>query len=108
MPVITTERKNVSTNQHNERPGKGVMYYEETKKHEKGPDYKGFLVLEMDYKAGEKLKLAAWMKDTSRGTKLISLSEDNFSKKRREEGRQDQEVQPAYVKHKRYDDDVPF
>ena len=100
----------MSTNQHNERPGKGVMYYEETKKHEKGPDYKGFLVLEMDYKAGEKLKLAAWMKDTSRGYQLIALSEDNYTKKMKAQNQPDKEVEPAYVKHKRYDDDsdVPF
>ncbi len=90
MPVITHERKEM--NAHNERPGKGVMFYEMTKEHERGPDYKGFIILEMDYKAGEKL----------------TLSEDNFTKKRRAEYQPDKEVTPAYVKHKRYDDDVPF
>ena len=96
-------------NPHNERPGKGVMYFEENKEHEKGPDFKGFIVLEMDYKAGEKLKLAAWMKPTSRGTNLISLSEDNFTKKKRAEHQPDKEIQPSYVKHQRFnDDDVPF
>ena len=107
-PVITTERQKMA-NPHNERPGKGVMYFEENKEHEKGPDFKGFIVLEMDYKAGEKLKLAAWMKPTSRGTNLISLSEDNFTKKKRAEYQPDKEVKPSYVKHTRYnDDDVPF
>ena len=98
------------SNPHNERPGKGVMYQEENKESEKHPDFKGFIVLEMDYRAGEKLKLAAWMKPTSRGNNLISLSEDNFTKKRRAEHQPDKEVQPSYVKHKRYDDDgdVPF
>ena len=109
LPVITHERKEMDSNPHQERPGKGVMYYEADKKHEKGPDYKGFIVLEMDYKAGEKLKLAAWMRDTRSGHKLISLSEDNWTKKQRAEHQPDKEVQPAYVKHKRYDDDdVPF
>ena len=109
MPVITTERQNMS-NPHNERPGKGVMYQEENKESDKHPDFKGFIVLEMDYRAGEKLKLAAWMKPTSRGNKLISLSEDNFTKKKRAEHQPDREVQPTYVKHKRYDNDsdVPF
>ena len=99
------------SNLHNERPGKGVMYWEEEaqRKNDKAPDFKGFLVLEMDYKAGEKLKLAAWKKPTSRGYELISLSEDNWSKKQRE---QHKEVEPAYNKvvHKRYDDDneIPF
>lgn len=99
------------SNLHNERPGKGVMYWEEEsqRKNDKAPDFKGFLVLEMDYKAGEKLKLAAWKKPTSRGYELISLSEDNWSKKQRE---QHKEVEPAYnkVTHKRFDDDneIPF
>ena len=111
LPVTTTERKDMS-NAHTERPGKGVMYWEDESKRssDKSPDYKGFLVLEMDYKAGEKLKLAAWMKPTSRGNNLISLSEDNYTKKKRAEHQPDKEVQPSYVKHKRYDDggDIPF
>ena len=102
-------------NQHNERPGKGVMYQVDEKESPKHPDFKGFIVLEMDYRAGEKLKLAAWMKPTSRGNNLISLSEDNFSKKRRAEHQPDREVQPSYVKHVKHnkydpDDDnsIPF
>ena len=109
MPAITTQERPNMTNPHNERPGKGVMYQEEQKESDKHPDFKGFIVLEMDYKAGEKLKLAAWMKPTSRGNNLISLSEDNFTKKRRAANQPDKEVQPTYVKHKRFDDsDVPF
>ena len=100
----------MSSNQHVERPGYGVMFYEEVKKHEKGPDYKGFLILEMDYKAGEKLKIGAWEKPTSRGHNLFSLREDNFTKKKQAVNQPDKEVRPAYVKHKRFDDDdsVPF
>lgn len=94
LPAITTERKDMS-NLHNERPGKGVMYWENEadRKSPQAPDFKGFVVLECDYKAGEKLKLAAWMKDTSRGVKLLSLSEDNWSKKQREAHH---EVEPSY------------
>ena len=108
MPAITTERQPMS-NLHNEKPGKGVMYWEEeaSRKGDKSPDFKGFIVLEMDYKAGEKLKLAAWQKPTSRGYNLLSLSEDNWSKKQRQT---DKEVTPAYAKvsHRMNDDDVPF
>ena len=99
------------SNLHNERPGKGVMYWEEEaqRKTPTAPDFKGFIVLEMDYKAGEKLKLAAWQKPTSRGYNLLSLSEDNWSKKKRET---DTEVQPGYAKKpsgRDFDDsDVPF
>ena len=99
------------SNLHNERPGKGVMYWEEEaqRKSPTAPDFKGFILLEMDYKAGEKLKLAAWKKPTSRGYELLSLSEDNWSKKQRQT---DKEVTPAYAKvtHKKFEDDsdVPF
>ena len=101
-------------NPHNERPGKGVMYFEENKEHEKGPDYKGFIVLEMDYKAGEKLKLSAWERPTARGYSLISLSEDNWSKKQRNtpqedrSGYQRQEREYAYRPKSIKDEDVPF
>lgn len=106
LPVITTERPEM--NSHQERPGKGVMYQVDQKESPKHPDFKGFVVLEMDYKAGEKVKLAAWLKPTSRGNNLISLSEDNYTKKMKEQNREDKEVEPSYVKHKRFDDDVPF
>ena len=106
LPVITTERPEM--NSHQERPGKGVMYQVDQKESPKHPDFKGFVVLEMDYKAGEKVKLAAWLKPTSRGNNLISLSEDNYTKKMKEQEREDKEVEPAYVRHRRADDDLPF
>jgi hypothetical protein len=101
-------------NQHNERPGFGVMYYEEpaNRKSEKAPDFKGYLILEMDYKAGEKLKLACWERKTSRGYNLLSLAEDNFSKKkqmeREDEANTPKEVKPAYRRNVVDDNDVPF
>ena len=112
MPVITYEREKMS-NLHKEMPGKGVMYWEheENRKSPSAPDFKGFVVLEMDYKAGEKLKLAAWKKPTSIGVDLLSLSEDNWSKKQRETPR---EVEPSYAKKSKFvydkDDDntIPF
>jgi hypothetical protein len=109
----STERIYMSTgNAHKEMPGSGVMYWEEEemRKSPKGPDFKGFLVLDMDYKAGEKLKIAAWQKPTARGYNLLALKEDNWSKKKREEERQDKEVTPSYArKPPRNDDqDVPF
>ena len=113
LPVITTERKDMS-NAHQERPGKGVMYYEDESKRssDKSPDYKGFIVLEMDYKAGEKLKLSAWLRPTSRGNNLISLSEDNWSKKQRQTPQEDR---TGYQRNSDYaykrpgdKDDIPF
>lgn len=103
------------SNAHQERPGKGVMYWEDESKRssDKSPDYKGFVVLEMDYKAGEKLKLSAWVRPTARGNNLISLSEDNWSKKQRQTPQEDhtgyQRKNPDYAYRKPGDDqDVPF
>ena len=111
-------------NPHNERPGKGVMYFEENKEHEKGPDFKGFIVLEMDYKAGEKVKFGVWLKETSSGFTLLALREDNWSKKqalaREEEKDTPREVQPRVVNNPFHkpkpagnkilmaDDEIPF
>ena len=103
-----------TNNAHKEMPGSGVLYWEdeEMRKSPKGPDFKGFLVLECDYKAGEKLKIAAWQKPTSRGNNLLALKEDNWSKKKREEERSDKEVTPNYARKtyssKDNDDSIPF
>jgi len=66
------------------KPGKGVLYFEppERRRSEGAPTYIGFIVLEMDYSAGEKVKMAAWQIENKNGEPLISLSEDNYSKKR--------------------------
>jgi len=112
----STERIYMATNNaHKEMPGSGVMYWEEEemRKSPKGPDFKGFIVLECDYKAGEKLKIAAWQKPTSRGFNLLALKEDNWSKKKREEEMKDKEVPSNYARKPagRFgedDSDVPF
>jgi hypothetical protein len=112
----THERNEMATNNaHKEMPGSGVMYWEdeEMRKSPKGPDFKGFIVLECDYKAGEKLKIAAWQKPTSRGNSLLALKEDNWSKKKREEERADKEVTPSYARKSagRFgedDSEIPF
>lgn len=81
-------------NEHKEMPGSGVAFWENVKKSEKGPDYKGFVTLEMDYKAGEKLKMAFWLKNTSNGNTLLAIKEDNYSKRMELQKDQPREVQP--------------
>jgi hypothetical protein len=89
--------------QHEQKPGTGVAYYDppEKRKSEKAPDYTGFITLEMDYKAGEKLKFGIWEKATSSGYTLLSLREDNWSKKqnmlKEEERDTPREVQPRVI-----------
>ena len=106
---------------HIEQPGKGVMFWEapEKRKSEKAPDWKGFLILKMDYKAGEKLQISGWRKQTAFGD-LVSLSEDTYSKERREGAAQEKEaerhvvreVTPKYARaaatRPDLDDDIPF
>lgn len=86
-------------NAHIEKPGTGVAYWEdeEQRKSPYSPDYKGFVMLDMNYKAGEKLKLAFWRKPTSRGNDLLSIKEDNWLKKKKLEQGQDREVKPNYT-----------
>ena len=109
MPVITYERQKMS-NLHREMPGKGVMYWEheENRKSPTAPDFKGFIVLEMDYKAGEKLKLALCQKPTSRGYNMLAVKEDNWLKKKKLEEGRPTEVKPAYAKYRDDSSDVPF
>jgi hypothetical protein len=65
------------SNGHIAQMGKGVLFGNADKKHEKAPDWKGTLLLSEDYKAGQTLKIAGWTKNTPKG-QLISLSEDNW------------------------------
>ena len=116
LPAITTERNAMNyNNPHKEMPGSGVMYWEDEKQRrsEKAPDYKGFIILKHDYAAGEKLKIAAWQKATSRGTNLLSLKEDDFLKMKQIEENAPREVESKYsrpgpARSRNQDDDVPF
>jgi hypothetical protein len=63
---------------HIDRMGSGVLFSNDKRTHEKAPHYKGHILLSRDYKAGEKVKISAWTKNTGKGV-LISLSEDNWS-----------------------------
>ena len=59
--------------QHNQSPGKGVLYTNDYKKQPSHPDWRGEFMLQ----DGTVLKLSAWTKNTPRGT-LLSLAEDNY------------------------------
>jgi hypothetical protein len=93
-----------------DQPGKGVLFSEE-KRGEKSPDFKGKLILDRDYKAGEEVKMAGWQKSSRRGP-LISLSIDSWKPD------PNWKPDPDKVKERentyrpggstRFDDDVPF
>lgn len=60
-----------------ERPGRGTLHAE-VKKSPTSPDWRGYLILDQDYKAGDKIKLAAWMKTIGHDTNVVSLGIDNW------------------------------
>ena len=109
LPNTHYERKIMASNPHQEQPGMGVCYWEDEsqRKSPKGPDFKGFVTLEMDYKAGEKLRLALWQKPTSRGYNLLAVKEDNWLKKKKMEEGRPTEVEPRYSIRKD-DNEIPF
>ena len=113
------KKEDMDNNPHRPLPGTGVAFWEhkESRKSPQGPDFKGQILLEMDYKAGETLKFAAWQKDTKLGVPLLSIKEDNWAKKKKAEMDQPREVQRGYAApqrksnpYKNHDDDndVPF
>ena len=92
-----------------DQPGKGVLFSEE-KRGEKSPDFKGKLILDRDYKAGEEVKMAGWQKSSRRGP-LISLSIDSW--KPDPNYKPDPNKPPRENNYRpggstRFDDDVPF
>ena len=64
-----------------------------------GPDWKGDLRLERDYKKGELVKISAWTKPNPKGT-IISLRENNYTKN-------PDSNYPKEINHVK-DSDVPF
>jgi hypothetical protein len=113
---IYQEKPHMATNNNfPDKPGYGTFFYQapEDKKHPQGPDFTGHVVLEMDYKAGERINIGLWQKQTRMGSTMFSAREDNWKKKKQLEQSQPTEVTPAYAKPKNTynrsrDEDVPF
>jgi len=112
---IYQEKKHMASNpNYPDKPGYGTLFFvaPEDKKHPQGPDFTGHVVLDMDYKAGERLNFGLWQKQTKMGTTMFSVREDNWLKKKRLEDQQPKEVTPGYARNKvKYGDDdnsIPF
>ena len=58
-------------------PGTGALFSQTKPEGGRGPDWKGDILLEQDYKAGDTLKIAGWIKHTNKGA-LISIKEDTW------------------------------
>lgn len=87
------------------KPGTGVLFTNSRKAEGgAGPDWKGEIMLERDYAAGETVKLAAWTKQSARGA-LISIKEDNW----KPDPAYKQNVQPTPSKSlDDLDSEIPF
>lgn len=106
-----------------DKPGYGTAFWEDDEKRVKKdgspnpnhPDFRGYLILEMDYKAGDKLKIDMWQKQTKRNTTMLSLKEDNFTRKLRSTPQEDRSgyqrrggSDNAFRPRNPRDEDVPF
>ncbi|CAB4127610.1 hypothetical protein UFOVP95_36 [uncultured Caudovirales phage] len=60
------------------KDGSGVLFFNEDKRNEKAPDYKGKLILDRDYTKGSEVKISGWRKKTPKNH-LVSLAVDNYS-----------------------------
>ena len=96
---------------HQQENGKGVLFQNDKKATSMQPDYKGLLTVDRDLKAGEQIKLAAWVKKTAVGN-LISLAQDNFVPDPSYRKPAMAEPEPAARKPREHDpfrdDEVPF
>lgn len=60
------------------KDGSGVLFFNDDKRSEKAPDYKGKLILDRDYTKGSEVKISGWRKKTPKNH-LVSLAVDNYS-----------------------------
>ena len=59
------------------KPGNGSLFQNQNKFKDNYPDYTGKIIVSKAYKAGDEIKLAAWKRESSKGT-FLSLSENNY------------------------------
>jgi hypothetical protein len=86
-------------------PGTGALFGQSKPDGGKGPDWKGELLLDQDYKKGDTLKMAGWIKQTARGP-LISIKEDTW--KPDPNYKQNQQPTPSRSLDDIDDGEVPF
>ena len=59
------------------KPGTGSLFKNQFKSKENQPDLTGKIILSKDLKAGDELKIAAWMRGSDKGN-FLSISENNY------------------------------
>lgn len=88
----------MADNSYEVRPNSGSLFRNDDKlekKNEKLPDYTGYIVNE----AGERKRLAAWVRESKNGAKYMSLAISDYLK---QESKGKDEPAPVF------EDDLPF
>lgn len=90
-----------------QRPGDIAIFKETDKKNEKGPDWKGTMIVPDDAKPGDKLEVAFWEKG-DRGTMLAGSAKPGRSRDDREAVKSDGGFNTRSVADSRGAMDDPF
>lgn len=88
------------SNSFQHKPGTGSISARGEKQNDKAPDYKGEIVLDQDYKAGDTVKLNGWINQYQWGTR-VGLRIDNWKP-------DPNYKKPEYPREVRGKDEIPF
>lgn len=75
--LIQYKAKDYRMNKFIHKPGSGSLFQNQYKNTDAHPDFTGKIFISRDYKAGDEIKLAAWKKESTKGT-FLSLSENTY------------------------------
>jgi hypothetical protein len=75
--LLQNKAKDYQMNKFIHKPGSGSLFQNQYKNKDAHPDYTGKILISKDYKAGDEIKLAAWKKESTKGT-FLSLSENTY------------------------------
>jgi hypothetical protein len=75
LDQLNNKDTNMKPFQH--KPGSGSLFQNQYKNKDTHPDYTGKILVSRDYKAGDEIKLAAWKRESTKGT-FLSLGENTY------------------------------
>lgn len=102
--------------QYEDKPGYGTLWKPKND-HPSAPEFSGYMIAPIDYKAGDRIWVGAWVKHTRNNAQYMSCKIDTYHNLKAREGRvtSDAEVRANYapVGNRRPgrpvdDEDVPF
>lgn len=77
-----------------DKPGSGTLFENDRALSDSHPQFRGFFIIPEGFKAGDRIQLSAWMKETREGKELVSLA---FDKREQEyqDGKRNRAPAPA-------------